>query len=380
MTSLLDLYKKIKRQYINLSLIRAASLKDYLFHLPSFLFGYFSRSGEAPFPLNITLDLSYHCNLKCPFCFLYDQGRPGDADEGEDLLSYEEIERLLVSLKGKTTTFFLTGGEPTLRKDFSDIVGLIKAYPFRCGAVTNGTVLTESLSTALIDHRLDYLFFSLDGPEAVHDALRGKGAFRKTCENIKYLSKTRKDRTPRIIMGATLLPGNQEKLRDLIDIADDLGIDGIALSFLSFLTDKEYAAHKTSFAEFFPDEEFRSSVYVQKFADCDPEKLPALIKEARRYADKKDVPMFLKPDLKESELKMWFKQEFRLARTCIYPWNVLRISPKGDVYPCAQFHIKMGNIRQAPLGEIWNNRKFRDFRNYLKAQKTPAGCNRCCKL
>lgn len=379
MRSINDFYKKAKRQYINLTLINAASLKDYLTHLFSFCMYYFLLKGKSPFPLNITLDLTYNCNLKCKFCFLNFLGRSNFMQD-KPYLTYEEIERLIISLKGRATTFLLTGGEPTLRKDFIDIARLIKRNRFKCGVFSNATNLTRAISDNLIECDIDYLFFSLDGPKDIHDTLRGLGAFEKTYNNIDYISKKRRSSAPKIIMNALVLVENYKRLTEVVDIASELKIDGVAFDFLTFLSSKELDNHKKSFRESFPKREFRSLIYVQDFLDKDLKKLPEIIRAVSGYARKKKVRIFFKPDLEYEETKRWFEGDFRFRRRCIYPWNVLRISPYGDVYPCAQFFIKMGNIREAPLEKIWNNKEFCNFRRLLKSKGMLAGCNRCVKL
>ena len=52
--------------------------------------------------------------------------------------------------------------------------------------VTNGTVLNHRVKHMLNKFH-PFLTISLDGPEVVHDRLRGKGSHRKTLRFIKYL-------------------------------------------------------------------------------------------------------------------------------------------------------------------------------------------------
>lgn len=376
MISISDFYRKLKRQYMNFSVIKAASLKQYLIHAPVFSLYYFFGRGKSVFPLNITLDLTYECNLNCKFCFV-------DRSKlicNEQYLTIEEIEKLIVSLKGKNTTFLLTGGELTLRRDLCEIVKLIKENGFRCGIFTNATALVAELCDELIKYKLDFLFFSLDGPMDIHDKLRGSGVFNRVYSNINYISKKRNGRRPKIIMNTLILDDNYNRVIEVIDIARELNIDAVAFEFLTFLTGKEFTAHKKFFREKFSNDEFKSLVHVQDYSDKGLIDLPSIIRSLKRHARKNGVQIFFEPDLSYSEIKMWFNREFRLSRKCIYPWNVLRISPYGDVYPCSRFYIKMGNIRNSPIEEIWNNTKFNKFRKELRNTKLSPGCNRCCTL
>lgn len=374
-----NFYKKLKRQYINLSLIKAASLRDYLVRSLPFCLFYFLGRGKAAFPLNITLDLTYECNLDCKFCFLHFLGQD-NLIKNEPYLTYGEIEKIVFSLRRKKTSFFLTGGEPTLRKDLIDIVKLIKENRFKCGIFTNAVSLGPAISEGLLKLNIDYLFFSLDGPRDIHDGLRGQGRFEKTYSNIAHIAKRRSKSRPKIIMNVLFLKENYRRLLEVIDIAKGLRVDLVAFDFLTFLTPKEFKAHKDFFREKFADHEFKSLIYVQEYLDSDLGSLPGIVRDVWNYAKKRKVKIFFKPDLEDKESEIWFNSQFSFRRRCIYPWGVLRISPYGDVYPCAQFYIKLGNIRESSLEEIWNGKKFCDFRKLLKKEKLFPGCNRCIKL
>ena len=67
------------------------------------------------------------------------------------------------------------------------------------------------------------------------------------------------------------------------------------------------------------------------------------------------------------------------AQPCYAPWLHLLIGPTGDVYPCCNLHRRMtplGNIRDAPLSEIWQDEPLRAFRQQMWAERV-ADCHRC---
>jgi MoaA/NifB/PqqE/SkfB family radical SAM enzyme len=181
-------------------------------------------------------------------------------------------------------------------------------------------------------------------------------------------------------MNSIITEENLASLNELVDIGAHLGIDCLAFDYLTFLTTSDYALHRETFSKLFTNDPFLSLVLVKDHKDPGCLEVEEALRRARRHAARKKLRIFLKPDLSKSERKKWFTEGFSLRRQCIYPWNVLRISPKGDVYPCAAYHIKMGNIKEAPLARIWNNKKFVDFRKLLLKNKCLPGCNRCVKL
>lgn len=101
----------------------------------------------------------------------------------------------------------ITGGEPLLWE------GLFEAldYGFAIGYETifmntNGTLVTEEVSNRFAAYRNFSLSISVDGPEAIHDRVRGKGSYRSAVKGIeKILNEGNNLRIFTTITG-TLLP------------------------------------------------------------------------------------------------------------------------------------------------------------------------------
>lgn len=182
-------------------------------------------------------------------------------------------------------------------------------------------------------------------------------------------------------MNSLVLDRNQSYLLDMVDIAKDLKVDCVAFDFLTFLTKNNFMVHQDNFKSSFPEDDFKSLVFVKDFSKDDFNHLIERVDAVKDYAKMKKVDIFFKPDLNRKELEHWFNSDFDFVRRCIYPWNVIRISPYGDIYPCAAFYLKMGNIRDTPIEVLWNNNKFGRFRkSLLKKERMLPGCNRCVKL
>src|SRR5438552_11197302 len=95
--------------------------------LMSPLRGTVRMSFQDPFGRQITyvrISVTDRCNLKCVYCI------PDGMEwvEKSDVLSYEEIARFVRILADMgVRRVRLTGGEPTVRRDLSTLVGLIRA-------------------------------------------------------------------------------------------------------------------------------------------------------------------------------------------------------------------------------------------------------------
>lgn len=69
---------------------------------------------------------------------------------------------------------------------------------------------------------------------------------------------------------------------------------------------------------------------------------------------------------------------------CEYPWTSLTVMADGNVVPCTQIsnnEIVLGNIKENSLEEIWNGKKYQDFRkmhisgNFPKDHKCKKSCD-----
>ena len=109
-------------------------------------------------PISINLDLTSACNFACPHCVDSNIINTGES------LKLEEIKRSLDTLKarGLLSVILLGGGEPTLHKDFGEIVNYIKGMGLQLGIVTNGSKLgrIEKIAHTLEKH--DWVRLSLD--------------------------------------------------------------------------------------------------------------------------------------------------------------------------------------------------------------------------
>ena len=124
-------------------------------------------------PICLTWELTYACNLACVHC-LSSSGRrdPRELSTAECMAVIDELERMQV--------FYVNigGGEPTVRRDFWELVEYATAHHVGVKFSTNGSRITEQRAAWLA--RADYVDVqvSLDGATAeVNDRVRGPGSY-----------------------------------------------------------------------------------------------------------------------------------------------------------------------------------------------------------
>jgi len=130
-------------------------------------------------PMNLTISVSYRCNSRCKTCNVWQ--RPNDD------FTLEEYDKTFASIGRAAYWFTFSGGEPTLRKDLPEMIGL--AYKHCRPGVIN--IPTNGIQDKIIPGRIERVLqaaptsnvivnLSLDGVGDKHDQVRGvKGNFER---------------------------------------------------------------------------------------------------------------------------------------------------------------------------------------------------------
>jgi MoaA/NifB/PqqE/SkfB family radical SAM enzyme len=80
----------------------------------------------------------------------------------------------------------ITGGEPLLWDGLWEVLDYASDIGYQTIFLnTNGTQMTEDICRRLASYRGLAISVSMEGPEALHDRIRGEGSFRRTCECIE---------------------------------------------------------------------------------------------------------------------------------------------------------------------------------------------------
>jgi radical SAM protein with 4Fe4S-binding SPASM domain len=68
-------------------------------------------------------------------------------------------------------------------------------------------------------------------------------------------------------------------------------------------------------------------------------------------------------------------------RQCVSIMQAVEIDSNGDLSPCRDYHdYSVGNIRDQFIPDLWNNEKYRHFRQSLACDGLMPACRRCCGL
>jgi Fe-coproporphyrin III synthase len=130
----------------------------------------------------LTLYLTERCNSRCVSC---DYWRHGRTD-----VSLDSVSRLVPELERLGTKLILiSGGEPLIHPEWSEIARLLRSNDFELWLLTSGLSLAKHAARAAT--LFQSITVSLDGADAgMYAAIRGVDAFEKVCAGIRAAADT----------------------------------------------------------------------------------------------------------------------------------------------------------------------------------------------
>ncbi len=166
---------------------------------------------------DVTLELTYRCNLDCFFCY-------NDREKQGAPLSLAQYKILLNDLAGMQTLYLmLTGGEPMMHPHFFEIGSMARELGFVTRIRTNGHSLNQALSERVKKEVDPYIVeVSLHGATAeVHDRqTRVKGSFDRLLENLENA----KAAGLRCSIVSTPTAWNEHQIDDMYALCDSIDI------------------------------------------------------------------------------------------------------------------------------------------------------------
>ena len=169
------------------------------------------RFFGARIPLAARIQVTRRCTSRCVYCRLPDES--GDPLGARQILSILDELASLGCLRVS-----LSGGEPMLRKDIGWIVDACAALGMVPEMNTSGYGMADRIDEV---RRLGLVKISLDGPEEIHDAVRGRaGSYRE----VLAAARAARSAGIRIVLVATITRHNVDHLDHILETACDLGV------------------------------------------------------------------------------------------------------------------------------------------------------------
>lgn len=145
--------------------------------------------SEGPIKIrSVYFHVTSHCNMHCPGCYSYEDGRNDRND-----LSLSDLKNILDNLvRAGLTHLIISGGEPFVRNDLDAFLAYARSIQQICyiECISNGTMPLARYRRAL--EYLDQLTFSLDSACREKAIIRPDWAFDLVVKKISALKSTKK--------------------------------------------------------------------------------------------------------------------------------------------------------------------------------------------
>ena len=266
--------------------------------------------------------------------------------------------------------------EPLVYKHLEESLAYANQAKLFTSITTNALNLRQK-SDILADNGLGELFISLDGPEAIHNEIRGhKSSFQRALEGIEALKS--KSNIP-VSVYCVITEWNIGYLEEFLNSLSGLPIKHVGFMHANFITKELAEEHNHRFGE-----SFHATFSNVEEVSFDAYNLALLEKEIATITEKKySFNTSVHPNISSSEElhTYYFEPKKKVGKNCFDVFNNIMIKSDGSVIPAHGrcFNVPVGNLYEQSLPQIWNSDKMAHLRKLLINEKglLPA-CNRCC--
>ncbi len=302
----------------------------------------------ASAPRRIYWELTRKCNLNCSACFNRFSSYQGE-------MSLPEVLDIAVQMYAAGVyEIRCTGGEPTARADFFEIVEELANMGFYLSMGTNGIYTKETLKKVM-DAPIHWIILSIDGSEEnTHEQIRGKGTFPRTLKTLEQLAK----KGCRLRINTLIRKGHfaYHYIKGLARLADRFNVDSLNCIPLRPVTNDPAALD----------------------LQLTPGDFKTFIQGLNRLREEHQTDFVTTLDLRHTHEhdRIYFKD-----RSCAAGREGAVISPYGEIYGCSyslasdpnapqekRQKFVAGNLREEEFLKIWNQSEqwaiYRDLDRY----------------
>ena len=312
-------------------------------------------STNSGFDFFVQMHLTERCNLRCKHCY--------QTGKNVDEMSLSEVKKAIGEIAGTlnawkktydidfSPSFNVTGGEPFLRSDLFEILSEMGGRGFDSYLLTNGILMDEKKSRDLFSHGVKGVQVSIEGPEEIHESIRGKGSFSGSLRGVRILL----DAGLRVTLNVTLSSLNAGSFMDIVELASNLGVHSLGFSRLvpsgrgGAMLNTMLAAEEVKDLY---EKIFSLDTGNLRIVTGDPVASQLSIEIG---ADRGNIPM----------------------GGCAAGVSGLTILPDGTIVPCRRLYIPIGNIKRDSFREIWSTSQVLEaLRDRSRYSGKCGSCNR----
>jgi radical SAM protein with 4Fe4S-binding SPASM domain len=262
----------------------------------------------------------------------------------------------------------LGGGEPLLRKDLPEIISYAKKTGLNVSLLTNGYFLEGKIFDNLVRNGVR-ISISVDGAEEINDTIRGKGGYAKAVSAMEKSSRAGLlDCLVATLANVDSTRNNvtSEDMEHIIKLAEEHGARWVVIhGFIPFNRTEEHLARAPSPQQY---EKIWNDVYDLSLKYKGKPEVNVYCPFYARVAKQRGMPNF----------NDWFNNFF--LGKCAIAGKYMSVIENGDVIPCSfNDRIRLGNVQDKPLKEIWDELQTSEFALKLRDRKNLKGKCGVCK-
>ncbi|MHA2298459.1 MAG: radical SAM protein [Candidatus Hodarchaeales archaeon] len=314
-----------------------------------------SNDSRSYIPRGLLLQwhLTERCNIRCSHCYQESyKGKELDIKELINILDqYKSLLRRWRSKKKRVWGHVtVTGGEPFVRTDFVDFLKLLSLDKelFSFAILTNGYFIDEKMARTLKTLGPRFVQVSLEGTKQTNDKIREKGSYDHAVSALKFLGKEK----IRTLISFTAYGKNYREFPEVVKLAKKMKVSRVWSDRLipsgSGQDFNEYQLSPSETRDFFQ-----------------------LMHRTR--------PRINLKWLNRTEVGMYRALQFLVAGGrpyhCTAGDTLLTVQPNGDLLPCRRMPIRVSNLLEVPLLELYY--KSEVFLALRDRNRVITGCEAC---
>lgn len=177
------------------------------------------------------IKLGYSCNNSCIHCVIANQKKQSHIIRGSIDRTTDECKDIIKRSKmSGCNTIILTGGEPTIRKDFQEILKYAKSLGLIICLQTNARKFNDREFAKATSKYVDFFTVALHGASSeIHDRITmTKGSFDETYKGLKHLAEFCAESICGKIVISKL---NCNDLRNILVLLNEVNIKNVNIAF-----------------------------------------------------------------------------------------------------------------------------------------------------
>jgi MoaA/NifB/PqqE/SkfB family radical SAM enzyme len=338
--------------------------------------------ADSSFPRFLSLTITNQCNLRCRMCAQWSESgyMLSRATPSRDSMTLDDWKRVVDEAHSHGIQLVLIrGGEPFMHPQIIDLLDHIAAHGMFTAIDSNGTRMGKFAEELVRIGRL-HVTISVDGPEAIHDQVRGRsGCFAEIAAGVAavHAAEQRAGRTISMGITFTISPWSYRGLSAMPSVARSLGIETLCIVPFFHLPESVGRDYEQELRDAFTCEAYswRGACHETSGVDIGvlKEQLHAYQAQLGTLTNYPYLP------LAAHEYQSWFESPTAQVGSseCLSVERVLDIQPNGDVNFCVDYpDFTFGNVRRSSIAELWNGELAQRFRE--RRRQAPFGaCHRC---